>query len=423
VEKEEMRKTLVLFFFGLVVSFGAVHAQVLPKLPGRIAYIGQDRNVYVLDMQSNQPSQLTQDGGRRRPYLWPTWSSDGRLAYFVAVDTGETITSQIYISSDARQPGSEAASLPGKYFTYAYWSPENCLADKSCRDLAVLMSDLVTNQFSLELVRDSKVNSQHRAVGTASPFYYSWSPDGSRMLWHQNNATLNLYDVSKAQADTPLSVKPGTFQAPAWSPVDDRLLFGTQSTDQRGTDLVILANQDTHILAPQLGAPLSFLWSPDGNHIAYTSADGPLVVVDSSGKPVVRSPGNGVLAFFWSPDSNHLAYVTLASAPGSLNVRTGGVLATYTQQDIGLAWSILDIQSGKVIYYGAFIPTSEMIYVLSYFNQFAQSHRVWSPDSRYLVYSELMPNGQPIISLLDTTQQDTVPLSIANGTIGVWSFN
>lgn len=418
-----MRKVLVLFFFGLFLGLQEIQAQALPKLPGRIAYVGQDRNIYVLDMQNNQPSQLTQDGGRRRPYLWPTWSTDGRLAYFVAADTGTSITSEVYIASDARQPGTQVASLPGKYFTYAYWSPENCRVDDTCRDLAVLLSDLETNQFSLELVRDSKTNPQHRSVGTASPFYYSWSPDGSRMLWHQNNATLSLYDVSKDQSDAPLSAKPGAFQAPAWSPVDDRLLFGEQTTDDTGTNLVILANQENRVLVPQLGAPLSFLWSPDGNSIAYTSNDGPLVVVDSSGKPIVRSPGNGVLAFFWSPDSTHLAYITLASAPGSLNVRADGVMAAYAQQDNGLAWSILDVRSGKVIHYGSFVPTSEMIYVLSYFNQFAQSHRVWSPDSRYLVYSELMPNGQPIISLLDTTQQDTVPLSIANGTIGVWSFN
>lgn len=414
-----MRKGCLIFFFGFVLTLTGIRAQALPKLPGRIAYIGADRNVFVLDLQNSQSIKLTQDGGRSRPYLWPTWSTDGRLAYFVATNSGEKITSEIYVSADGKQIGTLAASLPDQFFTYAYWSPENCQVGEDCRDLAVLLSNLETNQFSLEMIRDSKSNFQHATAGTGSPFYYSWSPDGTRMLWHRNNATLSLYDISKGRADNDLSLKPGAFQAPAWSPVDDRLLFGALASDQKSTDLVMSANKEMRVLAPQLGTPLAFLWSPDGNYIAYTSNEGPLLVVDGNGKTITGSPGNGVLAFYWSPDSNYLAYVTLAASSGSLNVR----YSTNAQQENGLAWSILDIRTGKAIHYGAFVPTSEMIYVLSYFNQFAQSHRVWSPDSRYLVYSELMPNGQPIISLLDTTQIDTLPLSIANGTIGVWSFN
>ena len=58
------------------------------------------------------------------------------------------------------------------------------------------------------------------------------------------------------------------------------------------------------------------------------------------------------------------------------------------------------------------------------FNQYAQSHRFWSPDGRYLVYAERTPDLIERVWLIDTRSEDGSNASlIGEGTIGFWSWN
>jgi hypothetical protein len=70
-----------------------------------------------------------------------------------------------------------------------------------------------------------------------------------------------------------------------------------------------------------------------------------------------------------------------------------------------------------------FLPTRDMLYFLSFFDQFAQSHRLWSPDSRYLVYAELTSESRQLIHLLDTNDPAAWPLTLTEGQIGIWSYH
>jgi TolB protein len=246
------------------------------------------------------------------------------------------------------------------------------------------------------------------------------------MIWQRNNETLDIYDAGKSKAIKVLSQAPGFIQAPSWSPIDDRWLIGILNADKRSTDLAIITEKEAQILAAQLTGPVSAAWSPNGNYVAYTDRRGPLIILDANtGKTIARSSVTGVLAFFWSPNSEHIAYVTLATSPGSFsaNGKTGTKVAAYLQETTRLAWSVIDIPTGSTRRYGSWLPTREMVYLLSFFDQFSQSHRIWSPDSRYLVFSETNANNRSSISLLDTTQADSVPLSIADGLIAIWSYN
>jgi TolB protein len=398
----------------------------LPPLPGFIAYVGRDQNIYTLNLQTSVISELTTDASLTQTYRWPTWSTDGRLAYFSIAGTSERFSTQVFIASDHETPGQLVYSGTGEIFNYAYWSPQNCNDDERCRDLAVLLSSELQEGLFVQLIRDRADEDTNQTIGRGSPFYYSWSPDGTRMLWQRLNRRLDVYNVSEGAIIQSFEQRPGVFQAPDWSPVDDRLLVGVLSDDGRSTDLAILANNASPwVLAKALNGPVAFAWSPDGNHIAYTDRQGPLIVLDTTtGETVARSSTTGTLAFFWSPDSTSLAYVTLANPPSSFSASTfqSGRVAAPAYQATGLAWSVLNVKNGTNRRYGAFIPTRDMLYLLAYFDQFAQSHSVWSPDSQYVIYAEIAQNGLPIISLLNMTQLDTVPFAIAEGTIGVWSF-
>jgi TolB protein len=415
--------TACLFILSLPFA-AAQETDERPQLPGQIAYVGTDFNIYNLNLSDYSSEQLTTDASETRRYQWPTWSTDGRLAYFsLSLEDGELLTGA-YVSADGHDAGDLVYTGP-EYFNYAYWSPGNCEAAANCRDLAVLLSSQTRGMF-VELIRDGLEEERSLTAGLGGPpFYYSWSPDGGRMLWQRNNQRFDIYDANEDRVTDTLKQTPGFILAPAWSPVDDRLLFGARGVNNT-TDLVIIGDDSVITLAEGLDGLVSFSWSPDGNLVAYREQTaqgfGSLIVVDAvTAETVVRSPDNGIISFFWSPDSQQIAYLTLASLPGSFNAGSSRIVAQPDQPPIGIAWSILDVDSEEVRQYGAFLPTQETIYLMQYFDQFAQSHRIWSPDSKHLLYSELTRSG-PVINLLDTSQVGSVPFSIAEGVIGVWSF-
>jgi hypothetical protein len=63
-----------------------------------------------------------------------------------------------------------------------------------------------------------------------------------------------------------------------------------------------------------------------------------------------------------------------------------------------------------------------MLYLLAYFDQYSQSHQIWSPDSRYLVYGERVDGGGSSVKILDTSAEAPVPFTVADGEIGIWSY-
>ena len=88
-----------------------------------------------------------------------------------------------------------------------------------------------------------------------------------------------------------------------------------------------------------------------------------------------------------------------------------------------LTWNVLDLTSGASWqYYESFLPSRDMLYYLAYFDQFAQSHQLWSPDSRYLTYTALTEDGDAVIRLLDTDDPTRETIPVVEGQIGIWSY-
>jgi TolB protein len=250
------------------------------------------------------------------------------------------------------------------------------------------------------------------------------------MLWFQNGERLSVYDVGAGNIELELQDAPGFFQAPAWSPVDQRLLF---ARSERQRNHVTIADGDVRA---ELGRPLAgavfFSWSPDGEHIAFASGTYPLSPItivgsDGSNERVISGVEN-IIAFFWSPDSTKLAVVSVEEATEPLPEAQGpgfhGRRAAQTDTpDLTLVWHVIDVGTGEASRLATFFPTREQFYLLQFFDQYSQSHRLWSPDSRYLVYAE-QPAGAEVgsIRLLDTTQPDQSPRVLMEGRQAVFSF-
>lgn len=421
--------TVVLIVLAARIGWVAAEDESLLDIPGRIAYVGTDFNVYSIDLRAGRTAQLTNDASPVRRYQWPTWADNDKLAYFCCDPLfSARLTAEVYVSPDGETPGQQAYASSQQIFTYAAWSPQDCPQETGCRDLAVLLSELGVSTFSVEMIRSLADASENRTLGRGAPFYYSWSPDGSRMLWHRGNTRLDVYSVAADELEE-IEQPLGRFPAPAWSPVDDRLLLAL-ADDSGQTNLVVYANDEAQVLVAGLAGVVSFTWSPDGNYVAYRlfrdNRVGPLHVVDAvTGEEIMRTLDESVIAFFWSPDSSKIAYLSLATPRGSFNVSSQLEFSVQlpAQEVQGLAWSIVDMDhGGQVRTYGTFMPTSEQVYMLNFFDQFAQSHSVWSPDSAHIVYSQTISSEQQVISILDMTRPDTVPFNIAEGVIGIWSY-
>ena len=118
-----------------------------------------------------------------------------------------------------------------------------------------------------------------------------------------------------------------------------------------------------------------------------------------------------VLAFFWSPDGTRIAFVT-GSNDGT-----------------AFPWRIADLSTGEDRSVADFHPSGDQLVLLSYFDQYALSHRVWSPDSRSLVFAGTLAedgpssqaNGTPSQVFVVDAEGNSPPQAIAEGTMATWS--
>lgn len=402
---------------------------------GMLAVVGADGNLSVYDFDAGGQTtiRLTTDGDRaRRIYTWPTWATDGRLAFFGAsVDPSDRYSLRVFVQRVVTDETPRIAySSRAEVFTYAYWAPGDC-GRGDCRDLALLFTPPVGNQLGVRLIRDDEGAFTDRVIGAGAPFYYSFSPDGQRMLWHRavgQFEVLEIYDV-EADQSTVLPDRAGRFAAPMWSPIDGRLLFATAAGTDGRADLVIADGEQRQVLLPAVETPISFAWSPDATRVASVARAGRLVVTDAaSGDLLMTTQNDHVLAYFWSPEGDRIAFAGVArdversARPGAKTRSTGDNEGdALAQNRIRIAWRILDVATGEVTPVESGLPTDDMIYYLRFFDQFSRSHNLWSPDGRYLAYGVLEADGQPAVRLADTRAPGSLS-TIPGSTIGIWSW-
>lgn len=417
-----MKRYLTTIILLLLTCFlGAAQDTLPPDLPGQIAYIGTDHNVYVTG--DGAVTALTTDSSTTRRYQWPTWARDGRLAYFCCDIRFENRPTRLetYIVRSGDTRGKLIYEQLNEGFTYAAWSPAGCETSAECLDLAVLVTR-PNVPFKVEIIRDEAAAPSTRTVGSGAPFYITWSADGAKMAWQRNSEAITLYDAVADREIVTLDEPVGVMQAPVWSPVDERYLF-TAANPESGSDIVVGEGDSVRVLHAGVVGLIGLSWSPDGRYIAYSvlrsTGESALVVVDPETAEVISATRTRfLLAHFWSPDGRKIALVTPTT-----DSQQGASVSIVQQQPIPLlTWAVLEVESGLVQQYAGWVPANDMVYLLTYFDQFAQSHRVWSPDSRYLVYSVVDDVGVEQVTILDTAAPDTLTYTLAEGRIGIWSY-
>jgi Tol biopolymer transport system component len=396
----------------------------------RIAFVGLDYGLYVTDRNGTTAERLVA-GGENMGLAYPTWSPDGRrLAYIVQRQTGEGIESSLYaVPSGGDEPTQLYASTESPAF-YLYWSPDS-------RYVSFLTQEASTLALRLAPADGSD---DARVLEQGSPFYWSWAPGGDELFMHiggarrfSEDARLAIVSPEADASSTRLEHAPASFQSPAWSPDGNRILFAGE--DENGGQALYLRERVSGSLEKLINVSgfVGFNWSPDGQWIAWHQIEnleeaplGDVFVMpvpgtdeaDSHARQVNREP---TVAFFWSPDSKRLALLVPSLEDGPSTNR-GGLGAPLIQgPQLLLRWWIAQVPEGEPRPLVAFRPTREFLMIIPYFDQYAQSIRFWSPDGRYLVYSDRESAQVAGIWLADVEAQEP-PRRLGDGTLGVWSW-
>jgi Tol biopolymer transport system component len=429
---------LVALAAGLSCSFAT---SVLSRTPqaaagnvplGLIAYVGVDANIYTIQRDGSHPIPITQDANLNpaadtgpRIYQYPTWAPDGRtLAYmrFSRIDLSGPEVGLYAASSDGKRHVQVFNSQESFPF-YLFWSPNS-------RTITFLSNSSAGDELALYMAAASGSDSQF--ISSGQPFYWDWSPDSQVILGHiggaasdNPDARLAFFRLDGKVKKEELALKPGTFQAPAWSPNGDELILSTQ-TDE-GKEQLILAGKDgalQRVLAETSG-PVAFAWSPDGRSLAYTSqlVDDPngastrLEVLDPAQPDRASEAARGtILAYFWSPDSRKIATLSIGSDnPGGLSKEI-----VQKTQGVSLNVQVIDLSSGKSQHAATFSPTDSFQQILPFFDQYQRSGTIWSPDSQQLVLSGVDQNGHPGIYVVSA--DGGAARKIADGDFAFWSW-
>ena len=386
-----------------------------PAAIRRLAFLGADGQIYVINANGSQRTRITKPrGDDTEPpalYTWPTWSPDGQsLAYSRAVNSDVGPELSLLVTSLDGGAMREVFRNPLDTFGlvgqgaphYIFWSPDG-------GSLAFLAA---TNDITLYV----DVPGQNRGAETVSigaPLYYAWAPDSRSLLIH-GGQDLFLYHVDRGGIPGFLNLPSSlAFRVPDWSP-DGRLLAFVGEAE--GSRTLMIARADGSRLRSLSPAPnqSSFAWSPRGDLIALGSSstpagglyDGVRLIDATTGRSRALVDGP-VLAFFWSPSGDRLAVVGLDSSARHLSL------------------DVVDTASGESRTVAEFLPSQDLQFLFTFFDQYKASHLLWSPDGTQLAFSgRLVEGGQAVgaedqVFVADATGRDA-PRAIARGALAFW---
>lgn len=409
----------------------------------RIAFVGNDSNIYVADPISGDSTALTSDGGTAHAYNYPTWSPDSRRLAFVGLsfENGALQEGALYTVAPTGEQLTPIYKSLENFPFYLYWSPDS--------QLVSFLANKESGTMALSVARTDEEDSV-REIDVGAPFYWAWAPDSSQVFTHvggtraqSQDARLGVLPFKDEVAKRSLESAPGSFQAPQWSR-DGKVLFSTEEgagqviavSDAPGTEIIKLASYNGRA---------SFALSPDGTEVAYLLTEsrtplphfGPLRVVDATGANVRVVSQEPVLAFLWSPDSTKLAYLTVSTTQDQSNFHFDAVppqvastrpeqfpSARYTNQqggEIQLIWRLWDRATNTSRTMASFVPTLSFLNVIPYFDQYANSSTFWSPDSRSFVYTARESERNGAVFVADAVGTDA-PRRIGDGVIAYWSW-
>ena len=382
----------------------------------KVAYVGHDRVLRVHDTRIPDAEDLVLSVPGLR-CTWPVWSPDGETVAFSgyagAGQGGEMLGVYVtgyetpgpgLIYSNEVGSGEIASATPH----YCSWSPDGArlaFVAQTGRGLTLFIWN-----------KNSRGNPSVAQDG--GPMYFAWSPDSTEIYAH---SFLEHYLIDVVNEGTPQQF-PGRgtqYMSPAWGREEDGIAFFLDGENGKQRLVVINLRDSSARMLTEFYGLAAVAWRPGfaqlgmvKETIRNTGFYSGLWLVDYQTREEVQLSDDPALAFYWSPDGSKAAYVTRSDgAEGSLR------------------FGVVEVESGEVVYLPDFVPSQEQLIHFMFFDQYAQSHPVWSPDSGsilvcgqlgyQLIRSELPSRESNRVVLLDASGRQE-PRDIAGGFAACW---
>jgi hypothetical protein len=373
---------------------GAVAPTTVPQAADTSSLVVVDGSggVVVIDPSGTEVESFTPPSGTL--YTQPIWAS------------ADTI---VYAQSAPRNNRLEAARLGGD----TVWSvaldtpPFYYLADAGADEPTIvsLRNNANAPGLVIEKISGSGVL---EAVSDEAPFYASWNPDDGRLASHIGDARLDVSGTSTETIDSDAS----GFQAPVW--LDSGLItltnrdsdsFLARWDGQTFTDIAKVRGAarfvgSGHRLAIVTGGDIQTGGVQASAQALPTISSGVLTVIDLEDDSITSVTTEPTPIFQWDPAGEKLLYVTFVDDPSP-----------------ALVWHVWE--NGEDTDFEPFVPEPSWFgTVAPFFDQYAQSVSLWSPDGSAFAYPALV-DGNPEIMVQRLGESSPTP--ITPGTWVSWS--
>lgn len=376
----------------------------------RIAFIDSEGQLGTISPDGSGLRMLT-DIDDERTYRFPTWAPNNPTVAAIGRDPDGGGLYLIDDRPDAALFELYAHREEGP--VYHYWSPDG--------DTLSFIAPRVEGIALHVVPADGQSESRVVATGRTS-FFWHWMPDSSAVFIHTGftgdpNAQTKLAFVPvEGLIDETQVDRAGFFQNPAVAYDGQYYAFG--SVDPLGVRWLtvhLTENGFTQWLQPHQGV-VAMGWSPTDLELAYISPPdnrptfyGSMKLLDLAEEELRELVDRTVLAFFWAPDGKTIAFLTLENfEPGD------------EQNLVELGLGVVDSTDGVERKLLTFQPSDVFVdRLMPFFDNYAQSHNIWSPDGHAIVLPMIDENGQNQIVVVPIDGTESVALT--EGVAAAWS--
>ena len=366
-------------------------------------------------------------------FVFPAWSPDGTR---IAAIGGATSDGGVYVFQ-ARGDGNTdptAVTAPLALYRspdhppfYLYWTPDS-------RQVTFL----TTEPIGLAMrVAPADASAAAAVVREGAPLYWDWI-EPARVLMNVGagspDAFLGEVGLDGA-AGTPAAPKPGIFRSPVVTHDGTHRAYVIDA--DAGSESIVIESRDgadRHEIPVPGMAAIGF--APSGASLAFIAPQasgppiglpiGPLRLVEVATGSVRTLAGGSIVAFFWSPDGRTIATLRLPGpdddelASSEAATPQAIVRPTATASGYALRLAFVDVATG-VVRSTRDVRVSDLfgLQLLPFFDQYALSHRFWSPDSSAILLPLVRDDGVVGITLLPADGSEERRL--ADGEMGTFS--
>jgi TolB protein len=378
---------------------------------------------------------------------FPAWSPDGARLAAVRSLPGDDAVAVYEIPRGSPSAPLATAGSPVVAFRsstvepfYLYWTPDG-------RQVTFLANE--GSEVSLRIApADGSAPLDGSGPGAVirrgAPLYFDFVAKDRLVLHVGVGGDAFLGEVGLDGGErAPARPNPGDFRAPVVG-TDGRFVAFVRG-QAPAAELVVAARDGSVEHATAVAGPTATVFDPSGARVASIApADptmaalafpiGPLRLMDGPSGEVRTLLDGSVVGFWWAPDGRTIAALRLQ--PGSGSTVAGGQIGAPGTVTAAIAAASPSPVPGRpsnpelhlvfVTVEGA-IRSDRTIQVtrqfvnqyLPYFDQYALSHRVWSPDSSAIVLPIVDGAGRDRVAVLPADGGD--PPLVLEGSSGFWS--